>query len=181
LRTSREAGHSIVLHRFVGLLDTSIPPIYGAYYEAISNYPLAAALLAVYDQYKIDELSFEFIPNAITTSSGYQFNALVTAIDQDDATAPTSEGVVLSHESAIVTSADLYHCRTFTPMIAGSAYQAGGFGGYTSEAHKWIDSVSNGVQHYGLKYAINHGSVVAAGTIGMLVYVHAKVSFRKTY
>jgi hypothetical protein len=194
LRSKKDITYSAQLNAYSALVDISASGIRGAQYIVISQFSLAASLLSVFDQYRIIEVSVTLVPQCVTSfitagtiatvapTGVYNTSVLVTAIDQDDATTPASEDVVLAHESAIIHGPFIRPMtRTFKPMVAGSVYQTGGFGGYNAESDKWIDSASNNVQHYGFKYALSHGTTAPTGTVYMSVYLECKAQFRKTF
>jgi len=163
------------------------------YFYTIANFTDSAAFLTVFDQYRIKELSVTWYPQVkdnfiaagtvatVVPTKIYNLNVLTTCIDNDDATNPASENVVLNHETAITHGPfDRPVTRTFLPMVADTLYQ-GAFTGFGAEANRWIDSVSTGVQHYGVKYAVVGGTTMSAGLVNMLVYVKARVEFRKHF
>jgi len=190
----REQKFSTVLTAFVFQQDISASSIVGSVYTAIGNFPNASGFLSVFDQYRITEVTYEFIPQCTTSfitggtvstvapTSIYNTSILATAVDQDDATTPSNENVILAHESAMLHGPFIRTMsRTYKPMVAASVYQTGGFGGYESRADAWIDSASVNVQHYGLKYSLYHGTTAPVDTVFMTVYCQALVEFRKVF
>lgn len=129
----------------------------------LSDLPNYTQFTQLYDQYRFIAVKMEFIPENCygPTASGAgvitQVSSpwLTTCIDLDDATTPTS-AIVQSHDTAKMHGVVNGNCvnkyvRWIEPQIAVSAYQSGGFTGYTPKTKQWIDSNSSGVQHYGLK------------------------------
>lgn len=181
-----------VLSAYSTQVDISAPPVYGSFYLTAGLYGAATPLLSAFDQYRIIEASVTFIPqmvNSVITSgtvatlvptSLYLHNVLCTNVDQDDATTPTSEANVLTHETARIHGPFVKpFSRTFKPMIASEVFQTGGFGGYAPLADQWLDCASPNIQHYGLKYSIAHGSTLAASEVEFAVYTSVKIQFRK--
>jgi hypothetical protein len=193
---NRETMFSTTLHCLSAQVDIGNGGVLAAQYVTLGEFPLAAALTSVFDQYKINSVSFQFIPQVVSSfiSSGtvatvvptsvYNTPILTTAVDLDDASAPGTEAIVLSHATAIMHGPFIKPItRTFVPSVALEAYQTGGFGGYSNKSSNqvWLDAATTAVQHYGLKYALQHSLSVGSGLVYMCIYVSANVSFRKTF
>jgi hypothetical protein len=190
----RERTFTTELHGLVATIDiSSSSGVFAAQQFSLANFANYATIASVFDQYKIREITAEWIPQmttsfinaaSITTlvpSSIYNHNVLATCVDTDDSTAPANETVVLGHESAVLHGPLIKtYKRTFKPAVSISAYQ-GAFTGYANFQDQWIDSTSTGVQHYGVKYAISHGTQAATGTVLLQLYAHALVDFRKKF
>jgi len=194
LRARREQIFTTLLTRDVGRIDISGPPILSAYNFTVGQFSASSTLLAVFDQYRIRKVTVTLYPQVVNNFIAasvpatlvptiiYNLNTVVTAVDNDDSATPGSEAVVLAHETAISHGPfNKPITRTFVPMVAASVYQTGGFGGYSAEISPWLDSVSTAVEHYGLKLAIANGTTMAAGLVGMTVFVSAEVDFRKVF
>jgi hypothetical protein len=165
-------------------------------YATIGQFPLSTSLLTVFDQYKINKVSFQFIPQVVSSFIGsgtvatvvptsiYNTPILTTCVDLDDANTPATENVVLSHATAIMHGPFIKPItRTFVPGVAVEVYQTGGFGGYSNKPSNqiWLDAASPNVQHYGIKYTLQHSPSVGASLVYMCVYISADVSFKKTF
>jgi len=190
----REQRFSTVMTAFVSQADISASSLTGALYTTVGGFANSTGFLSVFDQYRILEVTYEFIPQCTTSfitggtvstvapTSIYNTSILATAVDQDDATTPANEAAVLAHESAILHGPFIRTMsRTYKPMVAASVYQTGGFGGYESQADAWIDSASVNVQHYGLKWSLYHGSLAPVDTVFMSIYCQALIEFRKVF
>jgi hypothetical protein len=107
-----------------------------------------------FDQYRIQAIRFSIVPqnNAIglVTNSTTALTPLYCVIDYDDATALTSSAAAEEYNNCITLSPGESLSRTFQPRMAVGAY-AGTFTGFANVAPQWIDAVSTGVQHYGIK------------------------------
>jgi len=190
----REQKFSTNLSGYVGIVDISASGLKDAYFTTIGGFPNSTGFLSVFDQYRILEVTYTFIPQCVTSfiTSGtvatvaptgvYNTSILATCVDQDDANTPTNENTILQHESSIVHGPFVTPIsRTYKPMVAASVYQTGGFGGYSSQSDAWLDSASTNIQHYGLKWSLSHGTPCPTGTVYMSVYVEAMVEFRKVF
>jgi hypothetical protein len=190
----RERNFATEMHGFIGTIDiSSSSGVFAAQQFSLANFANYATIAGVFDQYRIREITIEFIPQMVTSfinagtvatvvpTSVYNHNVLATCVDTDDSTAPANEAVVLGHESGVLHGPLIRtYKRTFKPAVSLSVYQ-GAFTGYANMQDQWIDSVSTGVQHYGIKYAISHGTNTATGNVLMCVYAHALVDYRKKF
>lgn len=181
-------------HSYATTTDISAPPYTSGMYFVLSTLNGSNALLAVFDQYMIKNVTVTFMPLCVTSfiaagtvltvapTSVYNTSVLTTCIDTDDANAPINEAAILDHESAMMHGPFVKpFSRSFVPALALETYQTGGFGGYGSRAHQWCDSGSPNVQHYGLKWTLYHGTTVPVGTVTMAIYVSATVAYRKRF
>jgi hypothetical protein len=182
------------MHGYVRTTDISVPGATLGDYIVLSQFPTAAAFTGVFDQYRILNATMEYIPLCVTSfiaagtvatvvpTNVYNHNVLSTCIDTDDANVPANEGIVLSHESAILHGPLVKtYKRSWVPAIAMSTYQTGGFGGYASRTNQWVDAASPNTQHYGIKACITRGTTAPTGTVTLAQYAHATVEFRKVF
>jgi len=125
-----------------------------------------AAALAIFDQYRIDAIRFTLIPafNAVQvpTTSTTSFTPIYVVIDYDDSTALASIANARKYDNCIELATHESCSRLFKPRAALAAY-AGAFNNYANVPSPWLDTVSSGVQHYGIK--TYWPQVVAAQTI----------------
>jgi hypothetical protein len=119
-----------------------------AYSFALTTVPDSGDFTGLYDQYRILQISVEFLP---TSQSGG--GPLLTAIDYDDAGTPPSVNELLSHSTLMKVAPGSGIVRTFQPRIAVAAY-SGVFTSFAQLTSPWLDNASNGILHYGLKAAI---------------------------
>jgi len=138
-----------------------------------------ASLAAVFDQYRIIQISVTFAPtlNMVTSSSGgVQVGNFYTVIDFDNA-ATANVAALRQYENCMTTPAYAPQTRTFTPHVALAAY-GGAFTSYANEGPKWIDSASTAVQHYGVKTALT--SCAVTSTIIYEVTARLVIQLRNT-
>jgi hypothetical protein len=146
---------------------------------SLSDLISSAEFTALFDQYKFDKVVIHILPTANTALMTQSVSfPLVTAIDYDDSTAPTSEDYLLQYENNMITrSFDELH-RTIVPRIALGAFQSGGlFNGYANAGNQWIDAASPNVNHYGLKLGINQ-AYTSTGVASFNIYADYHISFR---
>jgi hypothetical protein len=116
----------------------------------LADFSGQASLVAVFDQYRIEQIETWLTatsPNAVAS-----FPLLTTAVDLDDANAPTVVNSVEDHLGAITSDGPGGHYHRWKPHIAVAAY-SGSFTSYTNIPSQFIDSSSPSVQHYGFKAA----------------------------
>jgi hypothetical protein len=113
-----------------------------------------------FDQYRLMAIRFSITPqnNAIglVTNSTTVLSSLYCVIDYDDSTALTTSAQAQGYNNCILLSPGESLMRTFKPHMALAAY-AGAFTNYANFEPQWIDSVSTGVQHYGVKVLVTQG------------------------
>jgi len=145
---------------------------YASQVFSVNSLGAASSYLALFDQYRIDQLEV-WIEPAAPVQVANSYCEFATAIDLDDANVPTSFGQVGDHPGALVGlgSAGRYH--KWKPHVAIAGF-SGAFTSYTNVAAPWIDSASPGVQHFGLKAATTISAVATQYNIS----IRAKVSFR---
>jgi hypothetical protein len=174
---------NIVQENALGTITSSATPgteIDGAYYFYLAQLDGAAALVAVFDQYRFLQVSVSFIPRcSVTGTTGSVFptpiGQLLTGIDYDDA-ATTAAALLRQKETAQITTCTDQQTRTLTPHAALAAY-SGAFSSYANMSKMWIDANSQSVQHYGVKFAILNCNF--ASTIIYDVYARYVVQFRQ--
>lgn len=114
----------------------------------------STAYTTIFDSYRILQLTTSFIPVATAFGSGttVSHGALLTAIDYDDANAPSTSADLVNYDSCQIDRVGNFVERTYNPKVAAAVYS----GAFTSFAQSslWIDCASPNVQHYGLKYFI---------------------------
>lgn len=134
--------------------STTLTLFLSEFFSISANFPNSATVLAVFDQYKLDMVELTFRPRVDrATSASFNSGRLYTCIDYDDATAPTNLSSVIERPNCIGSRGDQVQIRTFKPRMAIAGYTGSVFTGFTNQADNWIDSGSNGVQHYAMKAA----------------------------
>lgn len=124
---------------------------FGAVNFTISTLDQVASFSNVFDQYKIDMVELWVSISGQTANTGNS-GRFVSVIDYDDSANLTTFNSALDYTNAVVTHANEGHYRRFRPHIAVASY-SGTFTSYTNIEATWIDILSTGVQHYGVKFA----------------------------
>lgn len=149
-------------------------PYYNITYVTLDSLPDYTNFTALFDQYKINFVKVQFHPPYVTGSGAQPLAATATtafrpmirlhsAVDLDDATPPTIVDTLRQYETYMVTDLTAPsmppqgYVRKFRPHAAIAMY-SGAFTSYGNVVGQWIDAASPGVQHYGLKYALENYS-----------------------
>ncbi len=125
-----------------------------AYYGQLNFLSNAAAFTSLFDQYKILAMRYTFIPRTNVVSGTAYNPPMYSCIDYDDAVPITSRSEMTQRSNVAVTQVYESLQRTFKPHVAVAAY-SGTFTSYKNEPADWIDVLSPGVQHYGIKMFID--------------------------
>jgi len=149
----------------------SIPQNVGQFF-VLSQFARYSQYLTVFDQYCFDEIEVWIEPNI---SQGVPVTAaiLATAIDLDDANAPSTLDEVAAKQQSLVGEGLQGRYHRWVPHVSLAAF-SGAFTSYTSSEAMWLDSASPSVQHYGLKLA----STASGNPITYSLSARATVSFR---
>lgn len=149
------------------LTVSNVPTFAGLSFVA-SSVDNFSNLALVFDQYYITLIECLVYPEVTeVTTSATAVGNYVTAVDVDDATAPTTYSQTCSYASSQSGNLTMQHYHRWKPQYAVAAY-SGAFTSY-SVAEGWIDCSSPNVQHYGLKGA-SSGSTVSQNVLCSIKY-----------
>jgi hypothetical protein len=168
---------NIVREVALGAITLSTAPLdtFGAYAIRLSDLPVSSELTTTFDDYRIMSLQFTFMP---TNPSAYA-GPLLTVIDYDTSSAPSSINDVLQYKTLQKTESGATHIRTLTPRVADALY-SGAFTSYGLQSQHWISTDSPNVFHYGLRWAIAGITGTGANTVAYYVFCRAHLQFRNT-
>jgi len=148
--------YTVVNNFFWGNIVTSTSSVTsGAVYVTLSSLPQTSSFATIFDSWRVLQFTVRFVPS-LSMLTAVANPPLLTVIDYDDATAPTTTGALRAYDTLLVTpfgQAGGYVERTVNPKIAIAAF-SGAFTSY-AQASKWVDCASPGIQWYGVKYAID--------------------------
>lgn len=150
-----------------------------AYQFNLNQLPNTSEFTTLFDQYKIKSAKITFVPggnNALISplsgvSSSFGFGRFLSAIDYDDATAPSAETDLLQYQSLKITNPMQTHTRTLSPKVLAAIYQSAIATSYESRNAPWIDVGNPAVPHYGLKVWVNAPLSTVAASITYNVYL----------
>jgi len=151
LRLKSERVYTFERKSSVGSVTPSATlDVFGATNFTLSSLPDSSEFTTLFDQYRIVQVALTFFP--LTT--GPYASPLITVIDYDDSTTPTSIVQLLEYPTSEMTQAGSLVTRTFNPRAATAVYS----GAFTSFAQtmpgQWMDVASPSVQYYGLKWGM---------------------------
>jgi len=119
----------------------------------VASLDQVSSLTAVFDQYRIIRVEVWLTPrNSVSQGNTANPGIFATVVDFDDATALATLASAYDYTNCVISNGLEGHYRTWKPHAAVAAY-SGAFTSYANVPSPWIDAVSTGVQHYGLKVA----------------------------
>lgn len=134
-----------------------------------------------WDQYRFEAVRFSIYPDnnalGLTTNSTTTLVPIYCVIDYDDSTALASAAAAQGYDNCIQLEPAQSLSRVFKPRMALAAY-AGAFNNYANVAPMWIDAVSSGVQHYGVKLWVNQATAAQTQLQSYRVNIEVWLSFR---
>jgi len=141
----------------------------------VNNFDDASSYLSVFDQYKFEQVEVwngVSSPNINPPAAGNE-GLFYSAVDLDDANAPTTITNVEAKQGSIVSNPQGGHYHKWKPHVAIAAY-SGAFTSFSNSPAVWIDSASPSVQHYGYKAAVSLSSIAQSYNMT----IRAIISFR---
>lgn len=139
----------------------------------LSSLPDASSLAAIFDTYRFVAVKMTFQPTSANSSTAIG-TQIYTAIDYDDNNA-TAISQLVQYDTLKVAPLGVYFERTFKPRVANALY-SGAFTSFGQQQNQWIDTVSNTVQQYGIKWGIP----IAVNSPSWTTTVHCIVQFKNT-
>jgi len=139
---------------------------FGVLYWDLASIPGFAEFTALYDFYKINAVQVRFLPisdNTYSDSSILQAsNRLITVIDYNDRTVPTSLNDLRQYSNCKVSPFNRIHKRFLHPKplitMDEDSSSGGVYGIGQAGRPPWIATTSNQCEYYGIKYGIEHPS-----------------------
>ena len=125
----------------------------------LTDCPNAGLFTQLFDQYRINYIEVEFIPEFTSSelstngATGVATGMLYGTVDGDDNAQPTSIDYLREYDICKETHVTKKSKFGFKPRLALAAY-SGAFTSYANQQAGWIDCASNGVIHYGLKFGM---------------------------
>jgi hypothetical protein len=150
--------------------NTSVPT-FKSYLWSWSDVANAGNYVALFDQYRITQVEFWTFPTVMAGSISGLYKSVV---DYDNASNLSSLAAADEYQNVHVTTLGSGHYRRITPHAAIAAY-AGAFTSFANVASPWIDCSNQGVQHYGIKLAVD---VTTGGAFAFDVITKYYLEFR---
>lgn len=150
---------------------TGTIPVRTAISFPLNLVPNSTEYTALYDQYRINAISFRAVPKASQFQGGTSGSAnplgygqVISVIDYDDSTTPVTKDSLMEYGSVKFTRSSSMHKRYFKPKILQRAQINAVTDGNVSAKATWIDTLNPDVQHYGIKLFIDAPTVPNVAT-----------------
>lgn len=135
------------------IVQTPVTAVFGSYGFQFGFLDQSASFAAIFDEYRVDWLQITFRPLANTAVMISPTTAiqpqLVTAVDTDDATAPTAFSQLREYNSA-QNSVFETQVRTFRPGMTDS--------NGLNHISPWCDMAITNIPHFGVKWGVEGGA-----------------------
>jgi hypothetical protein len=153
------------------LVTSTTVPVFQSYGLDVSGLQHLSSYTTIFDEYMMFEIECLIEPQVSeTVANGVALGSLISAVDVDDAAAPTSYSDLLAYSSAIQSRGTQSHYHRWRPSAAVAAY-SGVFTSFANVSGLWIDAASTGVKHYGLKLAAQPAPTTQTWTIQFRFHV----------
>lgn len=113
--------------------------------------PNASEFTTLYDQYQIKSVKVQVIPKFTETALGEFQGNMWSALDYDDANAPTALATLLQYQNLKRTRMNRLHKRYIRPCLSAEIFNTGLTTTYSPKRNTWIDCASDTTEHYGMK------------------------------
>lgn len=161
---------------------TGTTTTFGAIYWDLASVPGYTEYSNMYDFYKINAVQVRFIPQTDNTDPitaswltvSAKFNRLITVLDYNDRTVPTSLDDLRQYSNCKVASNNYVAKRFLHPKptitMDEDATSGGVYGIGQSTRTPWVSTASNQCEWYGIKYGIEHGSMPSDASLYKLEF-----------
>lgn len=143
----------------------------------MAQLPSASEFSALFDQYKIRKVEWTYCPRftelsqaAASAAVNIALPRFYSAVDQDDATIPTSLNQMMQYANLKGTPFNKPVKITYTPSVSTQVYGSLTTTGYASKKNQWLDINNLDVSHYGHKVWIELNNVNWSNTFKVDVY-----------
>lgn len=169
----------------LGPTTTATDDMFFALKFTIGDVQNIASLSALFDSYRVNKAEVEFLPaqnvmgneSLNGTPAGLLTQELITVIDSDDATVPSTQSELEQYETYRRTPAYRYHKRYLVPACAMAVYKTSGLQiGYSQKRYQWLDFAQTDVEMYGVHGCIPKATT-ATNTYRCGWYVRVKLYF----
>jgi len=134
------------------LTSSTTVPVFTSKYFAVSTIQHFSSYSTIFDEYMIEAVELLVEPQ-VTEVISIDLGSVVTVIDLDDASTPSSIADLAAYETCVSSRGTKSHYHRWQPSAAVAAY-SGTFTSYANVQGLWIDCASSGVQHYGFKMGV---------------------------
>lgn len=160
------------------ILSSTTTPVGFASAPSLSTFPNSTDFTNLFEQYRIVQHTFTFIPLLMSTSVQ---NPIYTWIDQDDDTVPTGNLEAYQNMTMRYSPNGVTVERTLTPQISQDGGAQGGVGsGYVAPStNLWCDEASPNIKYYGIKALVPVNGSIANGVPLYQVIINSVIQTRR--
>lgn len=178
-----QAGGTVVRIKQIYLAGTisaaAVGDTLGAIAFQLNSLPNNADLKKMYDEYTVDKLRFEFIPNGsnipcVSGATVASRTILYTAKDYNDSTAPASLNAILEYQTCKYSAYLEKQYRSLKPCALATNPD----GSIMGAAGTWVPTSQDAVKWFGLKYGLAANGNSAGTVQTYQVLVTAYLSFK---
>jgi len=140
-------------------------PVSDAFTATLGLIQGGSEIAELFEQYRIIQISFQFIPTVSLGSGAVQHVPIYTWIDQDDDTVPSAPG--FQSQTLRMTPQGQFIERTLTPQLAQDGLSSTTtLTSYSApNSNVWVDTDSPNAKYYGLKYFVPQATQQTASVI----------------
>lgn len=125
----------------------------------LNDLPGISELISLYDQYKINAVKVQFIPQSnIHAFDGETIPFFMSVIDYDDSTNLGGINDAYEYESLKTTNAFQYHSRYLKPRFMNLGTNTAGVNVPINARRGWISTAQSSIVHRGVKSVIDTSS-----------------------
>lgn len=131
--------------------SSNVLPTFSSFFFTVGSLADIVPLTNVFDEYRITRIDVWVTSNVLDSSTNTS-GLLYTVIDYDDSSTLTAITDAEQYANVCFSSTNEGQYRSFVPSASVAMY-SGVFTSFGNVRQPWIDALSTGVQHYGLKCA----------------------------
>lgn len=159
---------------------------FGSYQFKLSDVPNVSEFQNLFDMYRIKAIKMVFYPTntSVSISGGGTAVNIVTprfisVIDEDDASAPTTQEELFQYQTCKITTVNKKHTIYFKPKVAQEIYNGASTAYAVPSGTPWLNLASTTIQHYGVKWCMESaGSTAPVGAFSYKVNVTYYLEFK---
>lgn len=154
---SKQVTYRFKKHVNLGPISSSISVAntYGAFTFRLQDIPNYTEMQAVFDAFRINAVRLTFIPHSNISQTNMNYDTrIVTAVDFNSATVPTSANQLRDYESCKVSPNNVLHTVYLKPKVNPL-----GTTGNLAGPQSWLSTTSSSSLYYAVLYAIENPSV----------------------
>lgn len=157
----------------------------GAYHFMLADTPELASYKALWDQYRINWVKLWFTPmmnsKDFATGGDFRVQPFYTCVDYNDSATPANTQEVMNYANAVRHTAFQKPFFVFLrPHFLTMVYQSAIATSYKSCSPDWLDTASDSIPHYAVKFGCE-GMAFAGASLDIKVFavsIKMSISFK---